>query len=70
MDVKEKANLMRGELEMILITARALVDYRKRVGPLNFQLEKADDYIRSLSDSLDALEMLSNQKEAGERKSP
>jgi hypothetical protein len=29
--------------------AQALLDYRKRAGPLNFQLEKADDFLREIS---------------------
>jgi hypothetical protein len=28
--------------------AQDLLDYRKRVGPLNFQLEKADDFLREI----------------------
>ena len=30
-----------------------LLDYRKRAGPLNFQLEKADDYLRELELALE-----------------
>jgi hypothetical protein len=28
--------------------AQDLLDYRKRAGPLNFQLEKADDFLREI----------------------
>ena len=37
----------------IIEAARGLVDYRRRVGPLNFQLEKADGFIRRMSDALE-----------------
>jgi hypothetical protein len=28
--------------------AQGLIDYRRRAGPLNFQLEKADDFLREI----------------------
>lgn len=37
----------------LLDIARALVDYRKRAGALNFQLEKADYYMRELELALE-----------------
>lgn len=37
-----------GEDDRLTEVCRALVDYRKRAGPLNFQLEKADDYLREI----------------------
>ncbi len=33
--------------------AKALLDYRKRAGPLNFQLEKADFFFRELELALE-----------------
>jgi chromosome segregation ATPase len=33
---------------------QTLIDYRDRVGPLGWQLEKADDYIRNIQYALDA----------------
>ena len=36
----------REELAQARAACRGMVDYRDRVGPLNFQLEKADDFIR------------------------
>lgn len=33
----------------LLAACEKLVDYRRRVGPLNFQLEKADDYIQAIA---------------------
>ena len=38
----------------MLEAAKKLVDYRNRVGPLNFQLEKADDFIRELEAAIAA----------------
>ena len=33
--------------------AEALIDYRRRAGPLNFQLEKADAYLREIGLALE-----------------
>lgn len=41
--------------EAVIEAARGLLEYRKRSGPLNFQLEKADDYLRIMRESLAAL---------------
>ena len=38
--------------EQIEKAAQALVEYRRRVGPLNFQLEKADDFINEIKKAL------------------
>lgn len=35
-----------------LAAARGLIAYRDRVGPLNFQLEKADDFINGIRNAL------------------
>lgn len=34
--------------ERLRQAAQALIDYRRRAGPLNFQLEKADDFLRQI----------------------
>lgn len=44
-----------GETEKLINAARDLVQYRAQAGPLNFQLEKADDFIRTLHTILDAM---------------
>lgn len=44
---------LRAELNELKQAAQGLVEYRRRVGPLNFQLEKADDYIRMMENILD-----------------
>lgn len=41
-------------LEAVAEAARGLVYYRRRAGPLNFQLEKADDYINAMRNELEA----------------
>lgn len=50
---KIEAELWR--FEQIEKAAQGLVDYRKRAGPLNFQLEKADDFINELKNALKSL---------------
>lgn len=36
----------------LLAACEALVEYREHVGPLNFQLEKADDFIRMMKQAI------------------
>lgn len=38
----------------LLAACEKLVSYRRRVGPLNFQLEKANDYIRMIEQAIAA----------------
>lgn len=44
------------ESENALVAAcKDLVEYRKRISPLNFQLEKLDDYIRAVEIALEGV---------------
>lgn len=36
----------------LLMACEKLADYRRRVGPISFQLEKADDYIRMIEKAI------------------
>lgn len=42
-----------GSSERLRKAARDLLEYRERAGPLNFQLEKADDYLREIAAALE-----------------
>ncbi len=53
MSRKISAELYR--FEQIEKAAQALIDYRRRAGPLGFQLEKADDFINELKKALKPL---------------
>jgi hypothetical protein len=46
--VDRHLNELRGTISNLVTACEKLIDYRRRVGPLNFQLEKADDYIRMI----------------------
>lgn len=43
------------QLRDLIETTRGLVQYRADAGPLNFQLEKADHFIRTLFHLLEAM---------------
>ncbi len=43
---------LREKVERLQVAAAGLVAYRDAVGPLNFQLEKADDFINALRTAL------------------
>ena len=44
-----------GDANKVLEAARGLVEYRRQAGPLNFQLEKADDFINRMKNALDEM---------------
>jgi hypothetical protein len=56
-----------GEVEVapagLLAACAALVAYRDRVGPLNFQLEKADDFINRIRAAIEDAAAPQNGKE-------
>lgn len=43
-------------LPELLAACRGLLAYRRRVGPLGFQLEKADDHLRQIEAAIAAME--------------
>lgn len=53
-------------MNQLIEAARGLVDYRRRAGPLNFQLEKADDFIFQMSVALEEVEEPSKAGKANE----
>lgn len=44
---------LKTKLDNIAAACHKLLDYRKRSGPINFQLEKADDYMRMIAAAID-----------------
>jgi hypothetical protein len=47
-EMLKENNLLKDALGELRAAVCALLDYRQQVGPLNFQLEKADEYMRIL----------------------
>ena len=47
----------------LIRSARELAKYRKRTGALNFQLEKADDWLRRIEIALDNLNQINLKEE-------
>jgi hypothetical protein len=41
------------ELQPLASAMREVIEYRRRVGPLGFQLEKLDDYLRKVGATLE-----------------
>lgn len=54
--VNRRAELAESANTTLLAACKGLVEYRRRAGALNFQLEKADDYIRMMKSAIDILE--------------
>lgn len=52
-------------LDELLTATEGLADYRKRIGPLSFQLEKADDWIGRIQICLDQLAGIERQASKG-----
>lgn len=52
LDLKSDLARMQAELDALRSICNGLVIYRQRTGPLNFQLEKADHWMRLLAQAL------------------
>lgn len=50
--IKQSVNTREEAIEELIEAAKGLSSYRHRAGSLNFQLEKADDYIYAMRDAL------------------
>lgn len=51
-ELREALDRAESRIAKLEAPARLLVDYRRRVGSLGFQVEKADDYIHALDAAL------------------